>query len=34
LREKSEFGVLENKMLRGIFGLYREGYRGRQKTRC
>jgi hypothetical protein len=31
LREKSELWFLENKMLRGIFGLKREGYRGRQK---
>jgi hypothetical protein len=31
LRGKSEFGVLENKMLRGIFGLKREGYREGRK---
>jgi len=34
LRGKSEFGVLENKMPRGIFGLGGEGYRGRQKNGC
>jgi hypothetical protein len=34
MRRESEFGVLENKMLRGILGFKREGYRGRQKTVC